>query len=319
VRGTTTHYVETTTALGCPGEPGSRRRRIPDLCEALLSEPLIQNISDTALWVAVYRANETDRPDALFRDPFARRLAGPRGEQIAEKLGFSGQDSWPFVARTCAFDGVIREQIRTGVDTVLNLAAGLDTRPYRMDLPASLKWIEVDLPAMIDYKQEILAGEEPSCTLERICLDLRDTAARRNLFQQMARTSRKVLIITEGLLVYLSPEEVGTFAADLAISASFQSWVLDLASPGLLRRLQQTKGAHLNQANASALKFGPTEGPEYFVRYGWRPAEVHSMLRTAGRLKRLPFWMRILAKLPESNGRQGSRPWGGVCLYHRVG
>jgi methyltransferase (TIGR00027 family) len=282
------------------------------------TEPLIQNLSDTALWVAVYRANETDRPDALFHDPFARRLAGPRGEQIAEKMGFSGRDSWPFVARTWAFDKVIAEQIRAGADAVINLAAGLDSRPYRMSLPGSLKWVEVDLPAILDYKEEILAKEKPACALERVRLDLTNAAARRELFQQVGQSSSKVLIITEGLLVYLTPEEVAALATDLAQPSSFQSWVLDLASPGLVRRLQQTKGAHLHQASASELKFGPAEGPEYFARYGWKPVEIYSMLHTAGRLKRLPFWMRILAKLPESNGPQGSRPWGGVCLYSKA-
>jgi len=281
-----------------------------------MTEPLIQNISDTALWVAVYRANETDRPDALFRDPFARRLAGTRGEQIAAKMGFSGRDSWLFVARTWAFDNLISEQIRAGADMVVNLAAGLDTRPYRVSLPSSLKWIEVDLPAILDYKAGILAQEKPACSLERVRLDLTNVAARRELFQRLGRSSSKVLIITEGLLTYLTPEEVGALATDLAEPASFRDWALDLASPGLVRMLQKKKGSELSQGNAE-LKFGPAEGPEYFVRYGWKPVEVHSMLHTAGRLKRLPFWIRILAKLPESNGRQGSRPWGGVCLYSK--
>jgi len=48
-----------------------------------MTNPLIRNISDTARWVAVYRARETERADGLFRDPFARRLAGTRGEEIA--------------------------------------------------------------------------------------------------------------------------------------------------------------------------------------------------------------------------------------------
>ncbi|HMC32560.1 MAG TPA: class I SAM-dependent methyltransferase [Candidatus Angelobacter sp.] len=50
------------------------------------AEPSLRNISDTALWVAIYRARETERPDALFRDPFARKLAGARGEQIAQEM-----------------------------------------------------------------------------------------------------------------------------------------------------------------------------------------------------------------------------------------
>src|SRR5207247_3617279 len=116
------------------------------------TEPLIRNISDTARWVATYRARETARPNALFHDPFAKRLAGERGEQIAAAMpNVSGTD-WPFVIRTYLFDRYIAAAIERGVDTVLNLAAGLDARPYRMALPASLTWIEVDLPGLLSYK-----------------------------------------------------------------------------------------------------------------------------------------------------------------------
>src|SRR6478752_915431 len=137
----------------------------------------LRNISDTALWVAVYRARETEIPNALFRDPFARKLAGTRGEQIAREMQAGQRYDWPYIARTLRFDQIIAEQVKQGADLVINLAAGLDTRPYRMDLPASLQWVEVDLPAMIDYKEQILAGEKPRCSLERVRLDLADTAA----------------------------------------------------------------------------------------------------------------------------------------------
>src|ERR1041385_925789 len=129
---------------------------------------LIRNISDTALWVAVCRARESERQDALFKDPFARKLAGERGEQIAKGMQAGLRYEWPYTARTVRFDQIITEQIKQGTDMVVNLAAGLDTRPYRMDLPSSLQWIEVDFPAMIDYKKEILAEEKPRCVLERV-------------------------------------------------------------------------------------------------------------------------------------------------------
>ena len=57
-----------------------------------MSDALVRDISDTALWVAYYRAQETDRPDALFRDPFARALAGERGEKIAKAQTFARQE-----------------------------------------------------------------------------------------------------------------------------------------------------------------------------------------------------------------------------------
>ena len=126
------------------------------------------------------------------------------------------------------------------------------------------------------------------------------------------------MIITEGLLVYLTAEEVGVLAQDLAAPSNFQRWVLDLASPGLVRMLQKKMGSVLNQAGTT-LKFGPAEGPEFFIPSGWKPVEVYSMLKTAAKIKRLPFGLlRLVALLPESTGRQGSRPWGGVCRLTRI-
>lgn len=279
-------------------------------------EPLIRNISDTALWVAVYRARENERPDALFRDPFARKLAGERGEQIAKDMRAGMRHEWPYVARTVRFDQIITEQIKQGTDMVINLAAGLDTRAYHMDVPPSLKWIEVDLPGMIDYKEGILDNEKPRCALERVRLDLADVAGRRELFQRLGVTAKKVLVITEGLLVYLTRDEVLALGRDLAAQSSFRDWAIDLCSPGLLKMLQKNLGA-LSEAG-SPLKFGPEEGPDFFTACGWKPAEVYSMLKTAAKIKRLPVGMRLLALLPESNGRQGSRPWGAVCRLTRM-
>ncbi len=279
------------------------------------SGPLIRNISDTALWVAAYRARETERPDALFRDPLARRLAGERGENIARSMQFGERHAWSYVARTWLIDRIVAAQVRQGTDMVVNLAAGLDTRPYRMDLRRSLRWIEVDLPAMIDYKEQVLSGEKAACELKRVRLDLSTRNARRELFAELGRSATKVLVLSEGLVIYLTRDEVGTLARDLAAQASFKNWMLDLISPGLLK-MQENLGAPLTAAG-SPLKFGPEEGPGFFLPFGWEPTEVHSLLKTAARLKRLTFGMRLAALLPESNGKQGSRPWGAVCLLKR--
>lgn len=280
-------------------------------------EALIRNISDTALWVAVYRARENERSDALFRDPFARKLAGDRGEQIARQMQSRVSHEWPYIARTVRVDQIIREQIGEGVDLVVNLAAGLDTRPYTMDVPPSLQWVEVDLPAMIAYKEEELRNEKTRCKLRRVALDLADVPARRELFQELAGQSKRALVISEGLIVYLTRDEVLALASDLAAQPAFRDWVIDLASPGLLKMLQKELPA-LKEAG-SPLKFGPEEGPEFFLSAGWKPVEVYSMLKTAAKLRRLPSLMlRFFALLPESNGRQGSRPWSGVCRLTRT-
>jgi methyltransferase (TIGR00027 family) len=280
-------------------------------------EGRIRSIADTAIWAATYRAAETERPDALFRDVYARNFAGVRGQEIARKLeGPSRGDAWAWTMRTFLFDQFITEEISNGVDLVINLAAGLDARPYRLDLPLSLNWIEVDLPALLEFKEEMLGDVTPRCVLQRIPLDLADVEKRRELFGRLGRTSKRALIITEGLLVYFTSKDVGELARDLAAIPAFQRWVLEIVSPGLLRKLQKTIGRELNKAGAP-LQFGPPEGPDFFRDHGWSVKEVRSVFQAARRTGRLPMMLRLLAFIPESNGRQGRTPWSGVCLLEK--
>ena len=103
----------------------------------------IRNVSDTALWVAIYRAMESERADALFQDPYARRLGGVRGAEIVASMPGGKATSWPMVVRTAVMDEIVMRCVQQGAATVLNLAAGLDARPYRLRLPPSLRWIHV--------------------------------------------------------------------------------------------------------------------------------------------------------------------------------
>ncbi len=186
-------------------------------------------------------------------------------------MPFAEKQAWTWVTRTYLFDQFVTEQVAQGVDLVLNLAAGLDARPYRMELPPSLRWVEVDLPELLDYKDEVLAGEKPACNLERIRLDLANIDARRELFDRLGKDARKALIITEGLIIYFAPEEVASLAQDLARPPGFQRWTIDVASPGLLAMLQKNLGKSLGQGGA-ALKFGPEEGPGFFADSAGSPS-----------------------------------------------
>ena len=157
-----------------------------------MADSLIKGVSDTAFMVAAWRAAESERPDALFQDPFAARLAGEHGRAIIASLrGFLG--GWQVVIRTLIIDDLIQKAVVAGADTIVNLGAGLDARPYRMALPESLRWIEVDYPDVIDWKAEKLAGDRPRCRLDRVRLDLADVAARRALFADLAGSSNKLL------------------------------------------------------------------------------------------------------------------------------
>ena len=277
-------------------------------------------MSDTARWVALYRAMESERPDALFHDPYARRLAGTRGEQVLAGMPKGKAFAWPMIVRTAVMDEIILRTIaRDRVDTVLNLAAGLDTRPYRLRLPASLRWIEVDFPDVIAYKKEQLAGERPISALERVGIDLTDKAARRVLFARIGGAAKQVLVVSEGLLIYLAPEQVATLAADLATPPSFRWWLIDLGSPGLLKMIEKSWGPILAAGNAP-FRFAPAEGTRFFEPHGWREAEFRSTWDESIRLKRtmrLSWLWALIGRFMSRKRREEARRFSGIVLFER--
>jgi len=278
---------------------------------------LVANISDTAKWVAVFRAEESERPDAVFHDPFARKLAGEKGERIADAIGFSRDNSWSFVARTFLFDEFIMQHVRDGYDMILNLAAGLDARPYRMDLPSSLQWVEVDLPGILEEKEKVLDDETPRCHLTRFKLDLADQKARMDLFKNLNSKANKILVMTEGLIIYLTDPQVASFATDLSSQKNFKRWMFDMVSPALLKMIQERMGPALGGSGA-VFQFAPEEGEEFFRQYGWRSVESRSGLKTAALLNRLNEQMLQVAALPEPEGPKDQFPWTGVCLFENM-
>jgi methyltransferase (TIGR00027 family) len=270
----------------------------------------------------MYRAMESERPDALFHDPYARRLAGPAGEQILASMPQGRRWAWPMVVRTAVMDEIVMRLVRQeGVDTVLNLAAGLDARAYRLDLPEGLHWIDVDLEGILSYKEAALASERPRCRVEFVRADLTDQAVRRALFQRVGAQARRALVIAEGLLVYLKPEDVTSLAQDLAAQPAFRWWLIDLGSPALLQFLSRTWGNQLRAGNAPML-FAPAEGTAFFAPTGWDEAEYHAMLDAATRLKRAPrmAWMwRLLGLFASKQRRAEFKRFSGIVLLkHHV-
>jgi methyltransferase (TIGR00027 family) len=281
-----------------------------------MSATPISNVSDTARWVAVYRAMETARPDALFRDPYAQLLAGERGQAIAAFMPRRARNGWPFIARTKLMDDSILATIEQGCDCVVNLAAGFDTRPYRLVVPPSLRWIEADLPALTEEKEQLLKDAEPRCQLRRIKIDLADSNARVAMLKEAVGPSANVLVITEGLLLYLEETQVRSLAMDLGAQAGVRWWVLDLASPAVLEMMKKGMGSQLVNA---PMKFGPANGVAFFEDLGWRPTQVQSVRRAAARFRRLPWTMKLLGFLPEPDPRNpGRRPWSAVVQLERA-
>jgi methyltransferase (TIGR00027 family) len=229
--------------------------------------------------------------------------------------------AWAMIVRTAVFDEVILERVRNGgVDTVLNLAAGLDARPWRLPLPPTLRWIDVDLPGILNHKTELLKDEKPKCRYDAVHLDLQDVAKRQALFAQIDSESSRVLVISEGLLVYLSEADVGALARDLHAARHFQWWVFDIASPRLLEMMQKMWGKNVNAGNAP-FRFAPADSTKFFEQFGWGELEFHSQMEDARRLKRemSMMWLwRLLGSLRSKAVRDEFKRFSGTVLMERL-
>jgi methyltransferase (TIGR00027 family) len=281
----------------------------------------IENVSDTARWVAVYRAMESARPDALFRDPFADRLAGERGRQIVHEMKQGRQMAWAMIVRTAVMDEIILDRITTGgVDTVINLAAGLDARAWRLPLPASLQWFDVDLPAMVAYKAEAMRGEAPACRYEAIPADLTSEAVRDALLRRLGGVARRALVVTEGLLIYLTRDQVESLARALHAQPSIRWWVTDIASPRLLVWMNRSWGKNVAAGNAP-FQFAPADSAAFFASLGWRELAFRSGMEEAHRLGREMRFMwlwRFLGRLGSAARREEFRRFSGYLLLERA-
>ena len=254
----------------------------------------IQDVADTAYMIAAYRAVESRRPDALFRDPFAERLAGEQGQAILQRLARRVGVGWTVAIRTVLIDEFIAAAIAEGAETVLNLGAGLDARPYRLELPPELRWIEVDYAKTIEAKEAVLAGEKPRCRLERVKLDLADRSARAKLFASVVTGSRGILVLTEGVVPYLPVEEVASLADDLRRLPAVRWWVIDYFSKEALR--YRKRKSELKFIQNAPFKFDPPDWFAFFEQHGWHAAEVKYLTEEGTRLKRpidLPWFWKL--------------------------
>ena len=183
------------------------------------------SVGSTAVMVAAARAVETDQPDALIRDPYAKLLVTNAGAgvlweamldpTIAAKVEAIDAESAAHLqhmrsyqaVRTNFFDSYFLDAVATGIRQVVILASGLDSRAYRLDWPAGTTVYEIDQPQVLAYKSLTLAenGVTPSADRREVAIDLRQdwpAALRGAGFDPSARTAW----LAEGLLMYLPAE-----------------------------------------------------------------------------------------------------------------
>jgi methyltransferase (TIGR00027 family) len=260
----------------------------------------VTHVTDTAFWVAHFRAVESRRAAPAFHDSLASLLCGDRGLKIARSIPRAAMVEWGMIVRTSAIDRLIYEALQSGIDTVLNLGAGLDTRPYRMKLPENLRWIEMDFPNIVELKNSKLVECKPVCKLERVGIDLLDRRSRETLLARYDATSKSTLVITEGVLSYFSVHDAATLAGDLAAIPSIRFWIQDFDNAGQ-RRLPRGWATKLK---AAPFLFKVKDWFEFFEHYRWQRRTMITNLEESQRINRpypldFPFGL-ILRVIPKA-------------------
>lgn len=266
------------------------------------------SVGSTALFVAAARALEAQKPEPLAVDPYAEVFCRAVGGRWADVLDGKAPDhelktadfGEPFVnfqgARTRYFDDYFRRATGAGVRQVVILAAGLDSRAYRLDWPASTTIFELDRQPVLDFKRGVLTdhGAQPRALRREIAVDLREDwpqALRDSGFDPSSPSAW----IAEGLLIYLPA----------AAQEQLFSGIDGLASPGSHAAIED--GAPLDQQEFEAKReeeraaMAVSEGrrpfyqlvynercapaTEWFGNRGWRASGISlaDYLRQAGR------------------------------------
>jgi methyltransferase (TIGR00027 family) len=267
--------------------------------------------------MAYARSIESERPDAIVRDPLSRRLAGTAGEAIARGIGDAEVIASGIAVRTAVFDELILERVSQGnVDLVLNLAAGLDARPWRLALPRDLIWVDVDLPTILQYKADVIGSETPICQYETLHADITKAKERARVVAYGAKAHR-IMVISEGLLVYLTSKQVAALARDLHKVSSILWWLTDLSSPRALAMLKQLMEPMLGGVK---FQFAPADSVEFFRELGWREQQFRSMQAESRRVGRDPpgIWLtRVWLFFSTQSAREEFRRLSGIALLAR--
>lgn len=254
------------------------------------------NVSITAYWMAAYRALEFEKTTPLFHDPYATLIANPVGFNFLRKLRFGLSSEWLFNTRTKVIDNLITELVKNEkIDVVLNLAAGFDMRPFRLELDSNLKWIEIDHDEIIQQKNQLNYKIEPRCILQRISCDLNQTDHFDTLISKLEMNNLNVLLITEGLLIYLTHGQVSNLAKTLSsIKSKKTLWIFDGAHPLVIALFGLIWNPRLSQSNCRFTSGIFKDNLSRMLAYKFNQVRFESLFIQAKHFKKAPLSLKIL-------------------------
>ncbi len=244
----------------------------------------MQAIELTSLWVAAWRAEESERPDALFHDGHARGLAGPEGFEMLEAVRELAVIEAPFVPiRTLFFD----RRIVRGSQVVL-LGAGMDARAFRLHWSPGTRLFEVERPGLLALKEQRLGRARPTCARIPVPVDLREDwpAA---LAGRGFRPELPSAWLLEGLLLYLDAPLVRSLLSRVdALAAPGSTLLADVTGETMLLLPQLEPLADYFRALGAPWQFGTDDPEQLLAPLGWE-VTAHDLGAFAAEVGRWPF------------------------------
>jgi methyltransferase (TIGR00027 family) len=278
------------------------------------------SVGSTAVLVAAARAAETDKPDPLIRDPYAKLLVKGAGAGIWDAMFDAAVSARltaadPDVAaiythmgnyqavRTHFFDAYFAEAAQAGIRQIVILASGLDSRAYRLEWPTGTQVFEIDQPKVLEYKAAKLAehGVQPAAILHQVPVDLRfDWPAA--LTAAGFDTALPTAWLAEGLLMYLpSDAQDRLFENVTALSAPGSRIAAETAGKHAddrreeMRKRFERVSEQLGIAKAMDIQNLTYNDPDranladWLNNAGWRAVD----LKSGDEMRRLDRWLDV--------------------------
>ncbi|WP_428342841.1 class I SAM-dependent methyltransferase [Mycobacterium sp.] len=263
---------------------------------------ITESVGATALSVAAARAVETGSDDPLIRDQFAYLLVSTAGQpwaRLATSLEWIGDDDHGRRAhrlavdyqavRTHYFDSYFAGAVAAGIRQVVILAAGLDSRAFRLEWPAGTSVYEIDQPQVVEYKTTTLesAGAAPTAERRTVQVDLRDDWAAA-LTAAGFEAGQPTAWLAEGLLPYLPAEaQDRLFEIVTGLSAPGSRVAVEAFSLGTgdnearrvarrarFDRMRQRLGLDINVETLTYQEGGRIDAEDWLTGHGWQVSGV---------------------------------------------
>lgn len=243
----------------------------------------MDSLALTARWMAAARARESGRDDRLFDDPFAEALAGEEGFSWLRMLDLSAGMFAPgpglyAVVRTRFFDEFLISALQEiGARQVVILAAGMDTRAFRLRWPPGTRLYELDLPEVFEFKEKRLehAGAQSNCERRVIGTNLRKSSWPRLLAEAGYRASEPSVWLAEGFLLYLEESDVHALLDGIASMTCARSKLgADTTNQDIFLAPTEFPLLETFAWMGAPLRFGVGNPEDLLARHGWRARAV---------------------------------------------